>query len=105
MALSRHHLKWTIGSRIYAVIGFAALGLLGLAIFDTTGLGTSLKQQKQVELKHLAELALSIVKQEQATQASALPRPRRRSAPRADSPRCATATTTTSSSPTSTAAW
>jgi methyl-accepting chemotaxis protein len=56
----------TIGLRIYALIGLGFLGLLGITFLDSRELASSLKQQKQIELQHLAELALGIVKEEYA---------------------------------------
>jgi methyl-accepting chemotaxis protein len=70
MAFAARLFRLTIGRRIYLLIGLASVGLLGLTILDTFGLSSSLKQQKQIELKHVAELALSVVKQEHASQAS-----------------------------------
>ena len=58
--------KMTIGRKIYALIGLSFAGLAGLAVLDSGELASSLKQQKQIELKHLAELALSLVKEEHA---------------------------------------
>lgn len=60
--LSRLHL--TIGRRIYLLIGLGFIGLLGLTLLDSRELATSLQQQKQIELRHLAELAVSFVKDE-----------------------------------------
>jgi methyl-accepting chemotaxis protein len=54
--------KMTVGRKIYALIGLSFLGLLGIAVLDSRELASSLMQQKQIELKHLAELALGIVK-------------------------------------------
>lgn len=59
-------LRMTIGRKIYALIGLGFLGLLGVAILDSRELAQSLKQQKQIELQHLGELALGIVKEEHA---------------------------------------
>jgi methyl-accepting chemotaxis protein len=56
----------TVGRKIYALIGLSFIGLLGIAFLDSRELASSLKQQKQIELKHLAELALGIVKEEHA---------------------------------------
>jgi methyl-accepting chemotaxis protein len=56
----------TVGRKIYALIGLSFLGLLGIAVLDSRELASSLMQQKQIELKHLAELALGIVKEEHA---------------------------------------
>ncbi|PZA11517.1 chemotaxis protein [Rhodopseudomonas palustris] len=60
--LSRLHM--TIGRRIYLLIGLSLLGLLGITLLDSRELATGLQQQKQIELKHLAELAISFVKDE-----------------------------------------
>ncbi|UYO53449.1 methyl-accepting chemotaxis protein [Rhodopseudomonas palustris] len=60
--LSRLHL--TIGRRIYLLIGLGFIGLLGLTLLDSRELATGLQQQKQIELRHLAELAVSFVKDE-----------------------------------------
>jgi methyl-accepting chemotaxis protein len=56
----------TIGRKIYGLIGLCFAGLLGIALLDSRELASSLKQQKGIELQHLAELALGIVKQEHA---------------------------------------
>jgi methyl-accepting chemotaxis protein len=58
--------KLNIGRRIYALIGLCFLGLLGTTILDSRELASGLKQQKQIELQHLAELALGIIKEEHA---------------------------------------
>ncbi len=58
--------KMTVGRKIYALIGLSFIGLLGIAILDSRELASSLKQQKQIELQHLIELALGIVKEEHA---------------------------------------
>jgi methyl-accepting chemotaxis protein len=58
--------RMTVGRKIYALIGLSFIGLLGIAILDSRELASSLKQQKQIELKHLAELALGIVNEEHA---------------------------------------
>jgi methyl-accepting chemotaxis protein len=62
----RRSFRLTIGRRIYAVIGLIFVGLLGLIILDSRELASSLRQQKQIELQHLSELALSVVKDEHA---------------------------------------
>ncbi len=56
----------TVNRKIYAVIGVSFIGLLGITLLDSRELASSLKQQKQIELQHLAELALGIVKEEHA---------------------------------------
>jgi methyl-accepting chemotaxis protein len=58
--------RMTIGRKIYALIGLSFLGLLGITILDSRELASGLREQKQIELKHLAELALGIVKEEHA---------------------------------------
>ncbi|WP_411194497.1 methyl-accepting chemotaxis protein [Rhodopseudomonas sp. BAL398] len=60
--------KMTIGRKIYALIGLAAIGLLGLTLLDSREMASGLKQQKEIELKHMTELALSILKQEHASE-------------------------------------
>ena len=59
-------LRMTVGRKIYALIGLCFAGLLGTALLDSRELGSSLKQQKGIELQHLTELALGIVKEEHA---------------------------------------
>ncbi|HEY0327563.1 MAG TPA: methyl-accepting chemotaxis protein [Rhodopseudomonas sp.] len=58
--------RLTIGRKIYAVIGLGCVGLLGITWLDSHELSSGVRQQKQIELQHLAELALGIVKEEQA---------------------------------------
>ena len=59
-------IRMTIGRKIYALIGLSFIGLLGIAVLDSRELASSLKEQKQIELQHLTELALGIVKEEHA---------------------------------------
>jgi methyl-accepting chemotaxis protein len=59
--------KMTIGRKIYALIGLSFIGVAGIALLDSRELASSLEQQKQVELRHMTELALGIVKEEFAT--------------------------------------
>jgi methyl-accepting chemotaxis protein len=54
----------TIGRKIYALIGLGFVGLLGLTVLDSSELASGLKQQKQVELQHLTEVALAAIKEE-----------------------------------------
>jgi len=56
----------TIGRKIYALVGLGFLGLLGNTFLDSRELASGLKQQKQLELKHLTELALGMVAEEHA---------------------------------------
>ncbi|ABD08968.1 methyl-accepting chemotaxis sensory transducer [Rhodopseudomonas palustris HaA2] len=60
--LSRLHM--TIGRRIYLLIGLGFLGLLGTTFMASQEIGGGLKQQKQIELAHLTDLALAIIKDE-----------------------------------------
>jgi methyl-accepting chemotaxis protein len=59
-------LRMTIGRRIYALIGLSIAGLLGIGALDSRELASSLRLQKEIELQHLGELALGIVKEEHA---------------------------------------
>lgn len=56
----------TIGRKIYVLIGLGFVGLLGNTFLDSRELASGLKQQKQIELQHLTELALGILKEEHA---------------------------------------
>ncbi len=59
--------RMTVGRKIYALIGLGFLGLLGITFLDSRELASSLKQQRKLELQHLGELAIGIVKEEYAT--------------------------------------
>jgi methyl-accepting chemotaxis protein len=61
--------KMTVNAKIYLLIGFGSLSLLGITVLDFRELGVSLKQQKQFELRHMTELALGVVKDEYETAA------------------------------------
>ena len=58
--------KMTIGRKIYVLIGLGFLGLLGNTLLDSRELASGLREQKQIELKHLVELAVTVVKEEHA---------------------------------------
>src|SRR6478752_3398139 len=58
--------KVTIGRKIYALICLSFIGLLGITFLGSRELALSLTQQKQIELRHLGEVALGIVKEEHA---------------------------------------
>ena len=58
--------RMTVGRKIYALICLSFVGLLGVAFLGSRELASSLDQQKQIELRHLGELALGIVKEEHA---------------------------------------
>ncbi len=57
-------LRFSIGFRIYCIIGLSFCGLIGLAAMQANNLADSLKQQRQSELKHLAQVALGIAREE-----------------------------------------
>ncbi len=59
-------LKMTIGRKIYALIALSFLGVVGISLLDSREMASGLDQQKQIELRHLTELALGIVKEEHA---------------------------------------
>jgi methyl-accepting chemotaxis protein len=56
--------QFSLSLKIYSIIGLSFCGLIGLSAMQTINLGASLKQQRQSELSHLAELALGIAKEE-----------------------------------------
>ena len=58
--------RMTVGRKIYALICLSFVGLLGITFLSSRELASSLIQQKQIELQHLGELALGIVKEEHA---------------------------------------
>ena len=58
--------RMTIGRRIAALIILSFIGVVGITIVNSRELASSLNAQKQIELKHLTELALGIVKEEHA---------------------------------------
>jgi len=57
-------LRVSIGLRIYSIIGLSFCGLIGLAVLQTNTLATSLKEQRQNELRHLGQLAVDVAKEE-----------------------------------------
>jgi len=58
--------RMTVGRRIYALICFSFIGLLGATFLESRELASSLDQQKQIELRHLGDVALGIIKEEHA---------------------------------------
>ena len=60
----RMNLRFSIKLRIYAIIGLSFCGLLGLGSVQVSNLATALREQRQGELSHLVESALSIAKAE-----------------------------------------
>ena len=59
-------LRFSISLRLYAIIGLSFCGLVGLAAMQINNLASSLREQRQAELKHLAETALGIARDEHA---------------------------------------
>jgi len=59
-------LKMTVSRKIYALIGLSFIGVVGIAALDSREMASGLDRQKQIELRHLTELALGIVKEEHA---------------------------------------
>jgi methyl-accepting chemotaxis protein len=55
-----------MSGKIYALLGLSFVFLFGIAIFQLNELKSGLEDQKKVELRHLGEVALGIVSEEQA---------------------------------------
>jgi methyl-accepting chemotaxis protein len=66
MPATLRQFRMTVGRKIYALIGLSFIGVVGITILDSRELASSLNLQKQIELRHLTELALGIVKEEHA---------------------------------------
>src|SRR5260370_35771490 len=64
-AISRRF-RMTVGRKTYPATGLRFLGLLGIGALDARELASSLREQKEIELKHLADLAPGIVQEEHA---------------------------------------
>ena len=60
-------MRFSIGLRIYSIIGLSFCGLIGLAVMQAGNLADSLRQQRENELSHLTQLALSIAREEYDT--------------------------------------
>jgi methyl-accepting chemotaxis protein len=58
--------KMKMSGKIFAILGLSFLSLVALAAFQVNELKGGLEDQKRVELRHLGELALQIVTEEQA---------------------------------------
>jgi len=56
--------RFSLAFRIYAIIGLSFCGLAGLAATQSRNLEAALKEQRQSELSHLAQTALSIAREE-----------------------------------------
>lgn len=57
-------ITFSIAQRLYAIVGLIFLGIAGLAAMQVSNLSTALREQRQGELKHLTDVALSIAQQE-----------------------------------------
>lgn len=56
--------RFSVGLRIYSIIGLSFCGLIGLAVMQANNLANSLKEQRELELGHLTQIALGIAKEE-----------------------------------------
>ena len=56
----------TIGRKIYAIIALSFACFIGVTMYEMNELGDTLREQKKIELTHLGELALTVVKEEHA---------------------------------------
>jgi methyl-accepting chemotaxis protein len=56
--------RFSVSLRIYTIIGLSFCGLIGLAVIEANNLKASLKQQRQSELSHLAQVAVGIAREE-----------------------------------------
>src|SRR5665647_3844691 len=56
--------RFSVGLRIYSILGLSFCGLIGLAAMQANNLADSLKQQRQSELSHLAQVAVGIAREE-----------------------------------------
>lgn len=57
-------MRFSVKIRIYSIIGLSFCGLLGLAFVQVGNLSASLRAQRQAELSHLVQSALTIAKAE-----------------------------------------
>jgi hypothetical protein len=92
-------MRFSIGFRIYSIVGLSFCGLIGLAMLQINTLATSLKAQRQIELSHLGQLAVDVAQEEYDAGSGTIrlmrqPRP----GPRLGSPKCAMVTATISGS-------
>ena len=55
------NLRLTIGRKIYGIICLCLAGFLGLTYLASTQLASALRSQRQLELKHVTELAVGVV--------------------------------------------
>ena len=60
------NMRFTLGRKIYAIIALSFVGLVVVAYTAVNQVAVSLEAQKRVELRHLSQLALTIIKREHA---------------------------------------
>ena len=57
-------MRFSLGFRIYSIIGLSFCGLIGLAAMQANNLADLLKKQRQDELNHLTQIAVTIAREE-----------------------------------------
>ena len=60
------NIRLTIGRKIYFIIALSFVCFGAVTLYEMEEFGRGLRQQKQTELGHLADLALAVIKEEQA---------------------------------------
>jgi methyl-accepting chemotaxis protein len=60
------NIRFTIGRKIYFIIALSFVCFGAVTFYEMEEFGRGLRQQKQTELGHLADLALAVIKEEQA---------------------------------------
>ncbi len=60
----------SIGQKFYAILAITILIFMATMLFEARELGVALEEQKQTELTHLTDVALSILKDEQQQEAA-----------------------------------
>jgi methyl-accepting chemotaxis protein len=60
----------SIGQKFYAILAITILIFMATMLFEARELGVALEDQKQTELTHLTDIALSIIKDEQQQEAA-----------------------------------
>ena len=61
------HFRLTIGRKLYAIIALCLVGFVGVSALGIRELQLGLQDQKQIELRHLGDIALGIAKEEYAS--------------------------------------
>ena len=60
------NITFKMSGKIYAIVALSFVSLIGIAIFQLSEFKSGLEDQKQIELRHLGEVALRIVSEEYA---------------------------------------